>query len=230
LAQREDGLSSDRPRVFFDHVQVVVPELERAAADFQRAYGLSATAGGRHPGRGTANMIVPLGDHYLELIAVVDGAEAESVPTSLRVSRSLDEGRTFAAWAVRCDDLDAVRSRLLDAAWELPPVTAGMRRRPDGVELRWRMQELVAEAAFSPLPFVIEWVVGPGDYPGAAEGPNPKGGSRVSAVRLAAREPGADEEGLKFLIGGDVDWSIEPGPPGVWEISLATERGPVTVR
>ena len=42
------------------------------------AYGLDATVGGRHPGWGTANWIVPLGDAYIELIAVVDEEEART--------------------------------------------------------------------------------------------------------------------------------------------------------
>ena len=44
------------------------------------ALGFAVEEGGRHPGRGTANLIVPFGDEYLELLAVVDEPEARSSP------------------------------------------------------------------------------------------------------------------------------------------------------
>jgi hypothetical protein len=40
-------------------------------------YGLASIEGGRHPGWGTANRIIPLGDAYIELVTVVDDEEAQ---------------------------------------------------------------------------------------------------------------------------------------------------------
>ncbi len=64
-----------------DHVLIAVgPDLVAAADEFEVCYGLASVEGGRHPGWGTANWIVPLGDSNLELVAVVDQVEAaESV-------------------------------------------------------------------------------------------------------------------------------------------------------
>src|SRR5437588_4680677 len=84
------GAEGRRPRLQFDHVQVAVGGLDAAAEHFASRYGLMALQGGHHPGRGTGNMIVPLGRSYLELIAVVEESEAESFPTSRRVRRALD--------------------------------------------------------------------------------------------------------------------------------------------
>ena len=47
-----------------------------AATQRIEALGLTVLDGGRHPGLGTANRIVPLGAAYLELLGVVDEAEA----------------------------------------------------------------------------------------------------------------------------------------------------------
>ena len=59
-----------------DHVLIAVDDLEAAAKEVEERLGLASVAGGRHHGLGTANRIVPLGETYLELVAVVDDAEA----------------------------------------------------------------------------------------------------------------------------------------------------------
>jgi hypothetical protein len=56
----------------FDHVLIPVADLSGAVTEFERRYGVMSVEGGRHTGWGTANRIVPLGDSYLELVAVVD--------------------------------------------------------------------------------------------------------------------------------------------------------------
>jgi hypothetical protein len=55
-----------------DHVLIAVIDLDAAASAFAADHGLDSVTGGRHPGWGTANRIVPLGETYLELVAVVD--------------------------------------------------------------------------------------------------------------------------------------------------------------
>ena len=59
-----------------DHVLIAVAELRAAGLEIEERYGLMSVEGGHHPAWGTANRIVPLGDSYLELIAVVDEAKA----------------------------------------------------------------------------------------------------------------------------------------------------------
>src|SRR5713226_7446514 len=90
-----------RPPILLDHVLVAVSDLAEGKRRFETEYGLRALEGGRHPGVGTANMIVPLGSAYLELIAVIDAAEAGRAPTGRLISQTISAGRTFATWAVR---------------------------------------------------------------------------------------------------------------------------------
>ena len=72
-----------------DHVLIAVTDLADAASACSSARTAShSIEGGRHPGWGTANRIVPLGDSYLELIAVVDEREAAT-----SAARSLGRGR-----------------------------------------------------------------------------------------------------------------------------------------
>src|SRR5437764_15398189 len=63
-----------------DHVVWGVEDLDRAAAGVRERHGLASVPGGRHPGWGTANRIIPLGPSYLELLAVADAAEAAADP------------------------------------------------------------------------------------------------------------------------------------------------------
>jgi hypothetical protein len=138
--------------VQLDHVVIAVSDLASAAADFERRHGLPSVEGGRHPGWGTANRIVPLGETYLELVAVVDESEAAKSSFGGGVADALDGGdRGFLGWAVRTDELDAIAGRLrLD-------VQAKSRARPDGSVLRWRFAGVEQALAEPCLPFFIEW-------------------------------------------------------------------------
>ena len=55
-------------------------DLQAAAREIEARYGLTSVEGGRHPGWGTAKRIVPLGEIYLELVTVIDEAEAAQSP------------------------------------------------------------------------------------------------------------------------------------------------------
>ncbi|HEX6547890.1 MAG TPA: VOC family protein, partial [Candidatus Dormibacteraeota bacterium] len=112
MAGNQGGAPGHRPALFLDHVLVPVIDLESAASRLHSEHGLVALPGGRHPGVGTANMIVPLGRTYLELIAVVDADEAREVPRSRRIGEAAAAGRAFATWAARTEDLDGLRAAL----------------------------------------------------------------------------------------------------------------------
>ena len=57
-----------------DHVIVPVHDLDVAGRipEFEAKHRATTVEGGRHPAWGTANRIIPLGDTYLELVAVED--------------------------------------------------------------------------------------------------------------------------------------------------------------
>jgi Glyoxalase-like domain len=223
----EGGAGSRRPRLHFDHVQIAVEDLGAAAERFRVDHGLFSIPGGRHPGRGTANALIPLGESYLELIAVADAAEAEAFPSSLRVKRAIDTGRTFAAWAARTDDLEATKRYLEKEGLELGAIVGGRRQRPDGQELTWRSLELAKDGAFSPLPFLIEWQVPPELFPGAASVDHPNGARSVESVVLAAGGPEPTWDILQRLLAGPVSYQLRPGEPGVLEMVLGTPTGPL---
>jgi hypothetical protein len=115
-------------------VQAIV--LVEDLADARRrmtTLGFAVDDGGRHPGRGTANLIVPFGHEYLELLSVVDDGEARAAPQGRPVLDALARrGPGLARWSVEPPDIDATARRLG------LPVEPRQRIRPDGETVGWR--------------------------------------------------------------------------------------------
>ena len=177
-----------------DHVLIAVPDLDAEQE-------LVSVEGGRHPGWGTANRIVPLGDAYLELVAVVDGVEAAGNP----FGRWVAESSGPFAWAVRTDDLDAVAERLGLV------IGAGSRARPDGTMLRWRSAGIEQAAAEPLLPFFIQWEEGT-VLPGQAGAPQ----GRLQELRLRGEASHLDD----WLGPHDLPVVVAAGEPGVDSFAL----------
>jgi catechol 2,3-dioxygenase-like lactoylglutathione lyase family enzyme len=99
--------------VRIDHVIYATADLDAAAARIERELGLKARGGGRHDGLGTHNRIVPLGDGYLELLAVADRDEAAASPLGQAVLANLERvGDGLMGWAVEVEDVEPVARRL----------------------------------------------------------------------------------------------------------------------
>jgi glyoxalase-like protein len=193
--------------VKLDHVIFAVADLAAAAQELEEHHGLAPVAGGRHPGWGTENRIVPLGDAYLELIAVADEFEAAASPFGRWVAAG--RGRAGAAsplgWAVRTDDLDAIAERLALEA------RAGSRRTGDGAELRWRYAGVERAMAEACLPFFIEWAVGT-PFPGRTESPE----LRIRELHLT----GEPARLAAWLGPTEIPVAVEPGRPAVVRVVL----------
>lgn len=93
--------------VLVDHIVIVVPDLKNAAQRMSREFGLTIVDGGRHHGAGTQNMLVPLDGCYLELVTVVDPAEASNNLFGRMVGQALGLNPQFpnrraslSAWSV----------------------------------------------------------------------------------------------------------------------------------
>jgi hypothetical protein len=219
----------DTPTVV-DHVLLPVADLEHGARSLEERYGLKGIPGGRHPGVGTANVIVPLGRQYLELIAIVDEREAAARRLGSRVAQALKEKRSFVAWALRTEDLDAVRARLQSAGWELPAIAEGSRTRPDGQVLRWRTQEVDTGPEPSAVPFVIEWRIPDGLHPGEAESSHRTGPAALRRVVVGARDLRACREKLQMLLGDSDLYEVrEAAVDGVEQIVLETGGGELVI-
>lgn len=203
--------SADRPAggLAVDHVVIGVDDLDVAASALMSRLGLTAAGGGRHPGWGTANRVVPLGDTYVELVTVVDQAEADGSPFGRWVTAMLD-GAPGVGWAVRTMDLDAVAARLgLE-------IGAGSRTTGSGALLRWRIAGVTESRAEPALPFFIEWGDGTA-LPGRAPVSHPAGPATLSCLVV-----GGEPLRLAEWLGSDVECvEVRFGAPRVEQVQLA---------
>ena len=195
-----------------DHVLIAVRDLADSADELADRYGLISIEGGRHPGWGTANRIVPLGKTYLELIAVVDEAEAAQSAFGRWVGQA-PSGLRPLGWAVRTPSLDDVARRLGLR------VTPGSRLTPDGTLVRWRSAGIEQTLAEPSLPFFIEWTTG-SPFPGRAEADH-----RAGDVELEG-----DAARLAHWLGEHTPpIDVRSGPSRVASIALATGKGEVVL-
>lgn len=142
------------PAARIDHLVIGVADLAAAIERIAAATGVRPVIGGEHPGRGTHNALLALGERaYLELIAARPGAEGPH----LAEMRAL-AGPTPIDWAVAFDDLDEVTSALRAAGFAATAPRPGSRQTPDGGVLRWETFGL--EPRLVGAPFFIRWLPG----------------------------------------------------------------------
>jgi hypothetical protein len=174
-----------------DHVVLAVRDLGASAERLWEEHGLRFLPGGRHPRWGTANMIAPLGNDYVELLGVVEeGVGSKTVLGRKLMELSADGDRWFSV-CVADDDIDATAARL---GLEVQP---GARTRPDGTEVRWRGAGIEERGEDLWLPFFISWDVPAELHPGATPADH-----RVDAEEIAWAEVGGDEARLNDWLGG----------------------------
>jgi hypothetical protein len=197
-----------------DHAVIAVSDLEAAARDIEARHGLSSIAGGRHPGWGTANRIVPLGGTYLELIAAVDKTEAAHSTFGSWVAGAASEAGRLLGWAVRTDRIDDfARQHGLTAS-------AGSRPAGGGQVIRWRVAGIEQAVEQPSLPFVIEWAPGT-PLPGRASVRHPAGGVALAGLQLTG-----DPDGLAAWLGPhNLPITIDPGEPALTGIMLTATTG-----
>ena len=136
-----------------DHILLGCNDLDRGIAFVEEHTSVRAAFGGVHPGRGTRNALVSLGDkQYLEIIAP-DPQQTRAA--DFRNLRNLAEPR-LVGWAVHPDDLDAFATRLRNVGIAFEGPTPGSRKRPDGRMLHWKTLNLNDDHA-GLFPFFIEW-------------------------------------------------------------------------
>ena len=204
-----------------DHVIYAVDDLDAAAKRFRDELGLDSVPGGRHPGWGTANRIVPLGREYLELIAVADRAVAAASDFGRRVLEAAATGQRLVGWMVQTDDIYRVASRL-----DLE-VVEGSRMKPDGSRLAWRLAGVGPALSTGALPAFIEWDAAPGSHPGAAVAEHASRPHGFAWLELSAEEPALQD----WL--GDHDLPLRlagEGPPRLTAVAIGTDPGEIVLR
>jgi len=106
-----------------------------------------------HPGRGTQNALLTLGERrYLEIIA--PDPKQEKIEQHSEI-REMHDPRLI-GWAAHTDDIAALAKRAAAAGITGFGPIDGSRVRPDGETLRWKVFGLSDDQG-GLLPFFIEW-------------------------------------------------------------------------
>lgn len=148
------------PRTF-DHLVVAVPDLAAGVAEFEELTGVRSIPGGSHPGRGTANHLLPMVPRgwgaesltYLELL----GPDPEQDPTLAARSLPGVTGTCAQRWAVHPDDFDGTVGAADAAGVDYGSVFDMARSTPDGGRLEWRLTRRAPLAFGGAQPFLIDW-------------------------------------------------------------------------
>ena len=157
---------------------------------------------------------MPLGEAYLELVAIVDEAEAARSPFGRWVAAAHPTLPQPLGWAIRTHELDDL-ARRLDLT-----VGAGSRAARSGQVVRWRLAGIEQATAEPSLPFFIEWGHGT-QLPGRAPATHRAGVVRIATLRLEG-----DADRVAAWLGAHrLPITVRPGTPAVASIVLTGAAG-----
>lgn len=151
-------MTTSRPATWIDHIVLAVSDVDAAERWIEQEWGVRATVGGSHDGRGTRNVLLSLSERtYLEVIGPDRGQPDPPHPRPFGVDE-LDSGPRgrLAGWAVGTSDIDALVAELRAEGVDPGDVESMARTRPDGVRLQWRLT-LGRSSARPAVPFLIDW-------------------------------------------------------------------------
>ena len=203
-----------------DHLVWAGQDLDREIDRIEALTGIRAAAGGRHPGEGTRNAIVGLGPSmYLELIAPDPDQDPPPHPRWFDLD-TLDLPR-LAAWAAKCDDVDAMAAAARAAGVDLGEVRRGSRKTSAGQVLSWRLTYPNLRLASGLAPFFVEW--------GASRHPSESAPEGIGLADLRAEHPDPGSvTGILGRLGLRLPISRDPAPALV--AILDTPRGQIELR
>jgi Glyoxalase-like domain len=196
------ALAEDEVPPLLDHILLGCNDLDRGIDFVYQHTGVRAAFGGVHPGAGTQNALLSLGENrYLEIIAP-DPKQPDGPDT--RNLRSLDDDPAVVGWAAHHADLDGFAAKIRNEGFAMEGPIPGSRKRPDGRVLTWKVIRLKKDPT-QLLPFFIEWSAG-SVHP-SVDSPH---GCRL--VRFEAFAPYEDSQAIDAQIKElGLDLSVAPG-------------------
>jgi hypothetical protein len=216
LAGQAQGQQAAEP-LRIDHVIVGAANLDSAIDQLRRLTGVTAQHGGVHPGRGTRNALLSLGEAtYLELVA--PSGEPDSTGTAAYLA-GLDHP-TPVGWALTSPDLAETIRRLQRGGFTVTGPIPGSRHRPDGVVLQWATAHVAGDST-GLFPFFIQWAAGE-PHPARTS----PAGCRLITVRLQASAPARLRRLLELT---RTEAVIETGPASAMRLTLACPSGTVVL-
>lgn len=169
-----------------DHILLGCSDLDVGIAFAAASTGVQPQFGGVHPGRGTRNALLSLGElQYLEIIAP-DPKQTGLQPWPVQRITELKQlsSPRLIGWAVHVADIDALARKFHEAGLATQPIIPGSRKRDDGRVLNWKTLNLTIDRD-GILPFFIQW---------SADSPHPSAdvpdGCRLESFVAAGPNPG----------------------------------------
>ncbi len=187
-----------------DHLVYASPDLKVGIETIEKLLGIRATPGGQHPGAGTRNALVALGQaSYLEII----GPDPEQPRPAGTRRFGIDglKAPRLAGWAAKGQDLERLVAEAARKGVELGPVGSGSRKRPDGVLLSWRFTSPSRVLGDGIVPFFIDW----------GETPHPAQTAAAGGTLVALRAEHPDAQRIREMLralGLEMPISAAPAP------------------
>ena len=173
-----------------DHLVYATTDLERTSDEIEQRFGVRASPGGQHPGRGTRNVLIALGPMcYMEIVGPGPAQPRPATPRWFGTD-TLTKPR-LVAWAAHGTNLSHVVSEASRRGVRLGDVGVGRRKRLDGLELVWQYTNPTTVVGDGLIPFFIDW--------GASEHPSATAAVGPSLVDLHGEHP--DPQWVLGLLG-----------------------------
>jgi hypothetical protein len=208
-----------------DHVSYAAePDgLKPTAKRLAKLLGVEFVDGGIHPRFGTRNIIIPLAhQRFVEVVSVLDHPASDKAPFGQAVRARSAAGGGWLGWVVGVSDIAKAEQRLGRES------VAGSRRRPDGVELRWRQLGVMGLIADPQLPFYVQW---------EDQTVHPSAGATTD-VTISGLQIAGDSKRVCEWLGLPADQTstfinftfVDPdGTPCLKAVTFDTPHGPVTI-
>ena len=203
--------------IAIDHLMWGAPSLEAGMDEATRLFGVAPAPGGVHPGLGTCNALLSLGERvYLEVIAP-DPAQDLTGTFGGRLAELT--APSLITWAAAAPGLASLAERAVALELTARGPVPTEREAPDGSLLAWELLFLGGHNHGSLVPFFIDWLETP--HPATT---NPAGG-RFSILEISS----PDASGLNAVFAGlGMDQRAEqgaaPGLAAVIETASGTVR------
>jgi len=203
-----------------DHLVYATPNLKEGIAEVESLLGIRPTPGGRHPGFGTRNALLALGDRcYLEIIGPDPERDHPGLPEVFGIAQ-LTASR-LVTWAANSESLEGLADAEVAEGIHIGALSAGSRQTPEGVVLSWRFTDPLTVIADGLVPFFIDW--------GNTSHPASTAAQGARLVDLRAEHPDAVGVSRIFgVLGLNLKASQAPNPSLVaW---IQSPRGEVELR
>ncbi|OKI08222.1 hypothetical protein A6A06_33665 [Streptomyces sp. CB02923] len=194
-----------------DHLVLATPDLESTAAEVAALTGVRPVPGGGHPGLGTRNALLGLGNGaYLEIIGPDPAQPAPEAPRWFGID--VLRGPRLAHWAVRVHGIAGHVARARALGYDPGEPVAMSRRTPDGGTLSWTLTPPRTGGGL--VPFLLDW--GDAPHPASGQGlpvvplrslcgthPDPSTiQAELTALGATLRVEAGDEPGLTAVLDG----------------------------